>query len=83
VDAIYGDDRTENNRTNFRLHHRGAGNTTGCIAVQSDEDWKSIKDMIESYNGGKAKAFSKSINPMSPILEEVKSFGWIEVVDPE
>jgi hypothetical protein len=49
IDNNYGDDRLEGTRQSLvRLHWYGSGNTTGCISIINDKDWKAIDKLILS-----------------------------------
>lgn len=82
-DSHYGDDSTGSGgpeRTELRMHHKGLGITTGCIAAV-DNGWIAVRKLLEGTSTSEVNVDSKSLNPFASDTEVVKKFGEIRVVD--
>lgn len=78
IDSSYGDDKSKTGRTEFRLHRPGM--TWGCIAVCTSKEWTKIRSLIRSTSTTKRVVNSKSRNPFTKKIEEIKRFGELKVI---
>jgi RHS repeat-associated protein len=88
-DERFGDDHHgPTGRRLFRLHHRGSGQSDGCIAADNDDGWAAVQSLIlatqtdtVTVNRGNQRGGAGIMNRVARRTEPLTRYGTITVIN--